>query len=87
MFEPNNPQTWRSLVQLIHPFLEELRGQGGLVDFAVQCDEETNTPAAIDRNQLVARVFVKPTRTAEFIELHFVLTTTGADFREIIEIT
>ena len=87
VFEPNNPQTWRSLVRLIHPFLEELRGKGGLVDFAVQCDEETNTPAAIDRNQLVARVFVKPTRTAEFIELHFVLTTTGADFREIIEIT
>ena len=87
VFEPNNPQTWRALVRLIHPFLEELRGQGGLVDFAVQCDEETNTPAAIDRNQLVARVFVKPTRTAEFIELHFVLTTTGADFREIIEIT
>ncbi len=87
VFEPNNPQTWRSLVRLIHTFLEELRGKGGLVDFAVQCDEETNTPAAIDRNQLVARVFVKPTRTAEFIELHFVLTTTGADFREIIEIT
>ncbi len=87
VFEPNNPQTWRSLVRLIHPFLEELRNKGGLVDFAVQCDEETNTPAAIDRNQLVARVFVKPTRTAEFIELHFVLTTTGADFREIIEIT
>ncbi len=86
VFEPNNPQTWRSLVRLIHPFLEDLRGKGGLVDFAVQCDEETNTPAAIDRNQLVARVFVKPTRTAEFIELHFVLTTTGANFREITEI-
>ena len=87
VFEPNNPQTWRALVRLIHPFLEELRGKGGLVDFAVQCDEETNTPAAIDRNQLVARIFVKPTRTAEFIELHFVLTTTGADFREITVIT
>ena len=87
VFEPNNPQTWRSLVRLIHPFLEDLRGKGELVDFAVQCDEETNTPAAIDRNELVARIFVKPTRTAEFIELHFVLTTTGADFREIIEIT
>ncbi len=73
-------------MRLIHPFLEDLRGKGGLVDFAVQCDEETNTPAAIDRNQLVARVFVKPTRTAEFIELHFVLTTTGANFREITEI-
>jgi len=28
-------------------------------------------------------VFVKPTKTAEFVELNFVLTTTGADFTEI----
>jgi hypothetical protein len=31
----------------------------------------------------VARIFVKPTKTAEFIELNFVLTATGADFKEI----
>ena len=86
VFEPNNPQTWRALMRLIRPFLESIRDRGGLVDFAVQCDEETNTPAVIDRNQLVARVYVKPTRTAEFIELNFVLTATGADFREIAEI-
>ena len=86
VFEPNNPQTWRALLRLIRPFLESIRDRGGLVDFAVQCDEETNTPAVIDRNQLVARVYVKPTRTAEFIELSFVLTATGADFREIAEI-
>jgi hypothetical protein len=29
-------------------------------------------------------VFVKPTKTAEFIELNFILTSTGADFKEII---
>ena len=86
VFEPNNPQTWRALVRLINPFLSEIQDRGGLVDFAVQCDEETNTPAVIDRNQLVARVFVKPTRTAEFIELNFMLTATGASFREIAEI-
>ena len=86
VFEPNNPQTWRALLRLIRPFLESIRDRGGLVDFALQCDEETNTPAVIDRNQLVARVYVKPTRTAEFIELNFVLTATGADFREIAEI-
>ena len=86
VFEPNSPQTWRALLRLIRPFLESIRDRGGLVGFALQCDEETNTPAVIDRNQLVARVYVKPTRTAEFIELNFVLTATGADFREIAEI-
>ena len=35
--------------------------------------------------ELVARIFVKPTKTAEFIELNFVLTATGADFKEIFK--
>jgi hypothetical protein len=83
VFEPNNPQTWRALIRLINPFLQDIKDKGGLYDFAVQCDEETNTPAVIDRNEMVARIFVKPTKTAEFIELNFVLTTTGADFKEI----
>lgn len=87
VFEPNNPQTWRALLRLINPFLQDIKDKGGLYDFAVQCDEETNTPAVIDRNELVARVFVKPTKTAEFIELNFVLTATGADFKEIFKTT
>ena len=85
VFEPNNPQTWRALIRLINPFMQDIKDKGGLYDFTVQCDEETNTPAVIDRNELVARVFVKPTKTAEFIELNFVLTATGADFKEIFK--
>lgn len=66
------------------PLLQDIKDKGGLYDFAFQCDEETNTPAVIDRNEMVARVFVKPTKTAEFIELNFILTATSADFKEII---
>lgn len=84
VFEPNNPQTWRALIRLISPFLQTIKGKGGFYDFKVQCDEETNTPAIIDRNQLVARIFMKPTKTAEFVELNFILTSTGANFREVL---
>jgi len=87
VFEPNNPITWRALIRLINPFLQDIKDQGGFYDFAVQCDEETNTPAIIDRNELLCRIFVKPTKTAEFIRLDFVLTTTGADFTEIFKLT
>ncbi len=83
VFEPNNSQTWRALVRLITPFLTNIKSKGGFYDFRVQCDEETNTAQMIDQNQMVCRVFVKPTKTAEFVELNFVLTATGADFREI----
>jgi phage tail sheath protein FI len=84
VFEPHNAQTWRSLVRLINPFMQSIKGRGGFYDYRVQCDEETNTPHMIDQNQLVARVFMKPTKTAEFVELSFILTTTGADFREVL---
>lgn len=83
VFEPNNPQTWRALIRLMNPFLSNIKSKGGLYDFRVQCDEETNTAAMIDANQMVARVFLKPTKTAEFVEMNFVLTATGADFREV----
>lgn len=84
VFEPNNSQTWRALVRLINPFLQNIKSKGGFYDFRVQCDEESNTPAVIDRNEMVCRVFVKPTKTAEFVELNFILTATGANFREVL---
>jgi len=83
VFEPNLPITWRALIRLVTPFLQDIKDNGGLYDFAVQCDEETNTPTVIDRNELICRVFVKPTKTAEFIELNFILTATGGDFKEL----
>ena len=85
VFQPHNPQTWRALLRLVNPFLQDIKDKGGLYDFAVQCDEETNLTAVMDRNEIVARVFVKPTKTAEFVELNFVLTETGADFKEIFK--
>ena len=84
IFEPNNSQTWRALVRLITPFLQNIKSKGGFYDFRVQCDEESNPPAVIDRNEMVCRVFVKPTKTAEFVELNFILTATGAYFREVL---
>jgi len=83
VFEPNNPRSWRALVRLISPFLQLIKENEGLYDYAVQCDEETNTPAHRDRNEMVCRVFVKPTKTAEFVELNFVLVSTGGSFTEV----
>jgi len=87
VFEPNNAQSWRALVRLINPFLQTIKENGGVYDYAVQCDEETNTPAHRDRNELVCRVFVKPTKTAEFVELNFVLVSTGGSFTEVLSTT
>jgi hypothetical protein len=83
VFEPNIELTWRSLIRAITPFLQGIADKGGFYDFRVQCDEETNTQDVIDRNEMVCRIFVQPVKTAEFVELNFILTQTGADFTEI----
>jgi phage tail sheath protein FI len=83
VFEPNHERTWRALGRVVVPFLQDIKENGGMYDYAFQCDEETNTAAVIDRNEMIARVFVKPTKTAEFIELNFILTSTGTDFKEV----
>ena len=44
----------------------------------------SDLPAVIDRYELICRVFVKPTKTAEFIELNFIMTDTGASFSEVL---
>jgi uncharacterized protein len=43
-------------------------------------DDSNNTADVIDRNQLVGRFILQPTRTAEFIYLDFNILPTGATF-------
>ena len=84
IFEQNDRFTWAQMKGMIEPFLRDVKSRRGIYDFYVQIDEENNTPERIDRNELWASIFIKPTRTAEFIVLQFVATKTGANFSELI---
>jgi hypothetical protein len=83
VFEPNDAQTRQSLVAIIRPYLARVQELRGLYDFRIQIDNTTTTPDLIDRNILYGKIFLKPTRTAEFIALDFILTQTGANFDEM----
>jgi uncharacterized protein len=52
----------------------------GLDDYRIVLDETTTTPDLVDRNILYAKVFIKPTRSIEFIALDFLITRSGASF-------
>lgn len=84
LFEPNDRFTRTQLKDMITPFLRDVESRRGIYDFYVQIDEENNTPERIDRNELWASIFIKPTRAAEFINLQFIATRTGANFEELI---
>lgn len=83
LFEQNDAFTRASFRQLIEPFLREVQSRRGVIDFKVVCDESNNTGEVIDRNEFVADIFIKPTRSINFITLNFIATRTGINFDEI----
>lgn len=80
IFQGNTEFERENITALADGFLEDIQTRQGLFDFRVICDESNNTPEVIDRNELIVDVFIKPTRTAEFIKLNVILTPTGVDF-------
>lgn len=80
IFEPNDKALWRQVKSAVNPVLADIQARRGLTAFNVVCDETNNTAERIDRNELWVSVFLKPTRTVEFIALNLVVLRTGASF-------
>ena len=83
LFEFNDEFTRAQFRNLIEPFLRDVQGRRGITDFSVLADASNNTGEVIDRNEFVADIFVKPSRSINFITLSFVATRTGVAFSEV----
>jgi phage tail sheath protein FI len=83
LFEFNDAFTRGQFKNLIEPFLRDVQGRRGITDFLVKCDESNNTGEVIDRNEFIADIFVKPTRSINFITLNFVAARSSIAFSEI----
>lgn len=77
-FEPNDVFTWELVEQAINPFLSDLLARRAIVEGAVQCNSDTNTPLRVDRNELWCSVTIKPTKSAETIVFEVNLTSQSA---------
>ena len=80
LFEQNDEVVRNQFLSLVNPILDNIRKERGLTDFRVTLDD---TPESIDRNELNGRVFIKPTRSLEYISIEFNITNTGANFDDI----
>tara|TARA_Y100001972_G_scaffold128121_1_gene187517 strand:+ start:2933 stop:5806 length:2874 start_codon:yes stop_codon:yes gene_type:complete len=84
VFEQNTEFTRTRIVNTLTPIFERAKNNEGLFDYLIVCDERNNTPAIIDANELVVDIYIKPTRTAEFILVNFFATRTDANFEELV---
>ena len=83
LFEFNDEFTRAQFRNLVEPFMRDVKGRRGVTDFKVVCDETNNNSAVVDGNRFVADIYVKPTRSINFITLNFVATRTGVEFSEV----
>ena len=84
LFEFNDAFSRSRFTATVEPFLRDIQGRGGVQDFAVVCDDSNNTPEVVDRNEFRGDVYVKPSRSINFIQLQFVAVRSGVEFSEVI---
>ena len=80
LFEQNDAIVRQQFLSLINPVLEDIRANRGLTDFKVELNSDVNE---LDTNSMTGKIFVKPTRTLEFIEIEFNITPTSTSFTDI----
>ncbi len=80
LFEQNDDVVRNQFLNLVNPILNNIRSERGLTDFRVELDR---SPESIDRNELLGKIYIKPTRSLEFISIEFVVMNTGASFSDI----
>jgi len=85
LFEQNDESQRSLFLNIVEPYMRDVQGRRGVTDFLIKCDSDNNPPEAVDRGEFFAEIFVKPTRTINFITLTFVATRTGVAFSEVAQ--
>ena len=80
LFEQNDAQVRQDFLNAVNPILDSIRRDRGLYDFRVTV---SSSPEDLDRNQMTGKIYIKPTRSLEFIDITFYITPTGASFENI----
>ena len=84
LFEQNDATTRVGFASALNSFLAEVQARRGVTDFLVVCNETNNTASVIDRNEFVAEIYVKPTRSINYVTVTLTATKTGVSFSEVI---
>jgi phage tail sheath protein FI len=84
LFELNDVNTRSNFVNIVEPYLRDVQAKRGVYDFLVVCDETNNTPDVIDNNEFRADIYLKPTKSINYVTLTFVATRTGVAFEEVV---
>jgi len=81
VFDPNDDVLEREFKQLVEPVLDDVLSRRGIAEYLITT---ATTDSDRDNNKAVFKIFIKPIKSAEIIEIVFALTSQGANFSELI---
>lgn len=79
-FEPNTENLWNKFYAQMDEFLRYMKYNEGVYDYRIVMDESTVTTDDINHLRCPGKVYIAPTRTAEFFDIDFIITEAGAKF-------
>lgn len=80
LFEQNDQTVRDQFVAKVQPLLLQIQNQRGIAGFRIVMDDFNPNATVVDENTLIGKIQIKPTPTAEFIDLTFQVLPTGANF-------
>ena len=80
LFEAHRQETIDKFVGQVTPLLERIQIQAGIEDFKVVFDNTTTTPQDVENNTLRGVIYIVPTKTAEYIDVSFIISQAGVQF-------
>ena len=80
LFEQNDEIVRQQFLDSVNPIMDSIRRDRGVYDFRVTV---SSSPEDLDRNTLSGKIYLKPTKSLEFIDIEFLITPAGATFENI----
>lgn len=84
LFEFNDEFTRLMLSSQVSTYLQSIKSRRGIEDYQVVCDSTNNPGGVIDNNQLVMDIYIKPTKSINWIVLNLVNVGSSVSFNEIV---
>ena len=81
-FDPNGEKLWLKFFAQMDEFLRFMKYNEGVYDYKIVMDESTVTTDDINHLRCPGKVYIAPTRTAEFFDIDFIITEAGAVFTD-----
>lgn len=78
LFEPSREATIARFSALVTPIMKQIQSQRGVERYRVQIDTTTTTQADIENNTIRGKIYLQPTKAAEYVSIDFVATNAAS---------